>query len=138
MDESTTPPPTSPTPPTPQTIDEYIGRYPEEVQAILQKVRATIRAAAPEAEETISYQMPTFKLHGKYLVYFAAHKSHIGFYPTPGGIEGLQEALAKYQSGKGTLRFPLDEPIPYDLITRVVELRAAENLAKATAKRKKK
>jgi uncharacterized protein YdhG (YjbR/CyaY superfamily) len=122
--------------PTPQTIDEYIAGFSDEVQEILEKIRATIRAAAPDAEETISYQMPTFRLHGRYLVYFAAHKKHIGLYPTPNGIEEFKEALAPYEGGKGTIKFPLDKPIPFDLITKIVKFRAAENLAKAEAKAK--
>lgn len=122
----------------PRTIDEYIARFPPEVEEILQKVRQTIREAAPEAEETISYQMPTFKLKGRILVYFAAHKKHIGFYPTPTGMEEFKEELAIYGAGKGTAQFPFDKPIPYDLITRIVQFRAKENLATAVAKRKKK
>jgi uncharacterized protein YdhG (YjbR/CyaY superfamily) len=120
----------------PKDIDEYIAGFPEDVQAILQKVRATIRAAAPEAEETISYQMPSFRLKG-YLVYFAAHKSHIGLYPAPSGIEEFMQELSPYVGGKGSVRFPLDRPIPYDLIARIVKFRAEENLAKAEAKKKK-
>ncbi len=122
----------------PKTIDEYIARYSPEVQEILQKVRQTIREAAPEAEETISYQMPAFTLKGRSLVYFAAHKKHIGFYPTPTGIAEFKEELAIYGAGKGTAQFPFDKPIPYDLITRIVQFRAKENLAKAAAKGKKK
>jgi uncharacterized protein YdhG (YjbR/CyaY superfamily) len=120
----------------PKDIDEYIAGFPEDVQAILQKVRATIRAAAPEAEETISYQMPSFRLKG-YLVYFAAHKNHIGLYPAPSGIEEFMQELSPYVGGKGSVRFPLDRPIPYDLIARIVKFRAEENLAKAEAKKKK-
>lgn len=122
----------------PQTIDEYIARFPPEVQEILQKVRQTIREAAPEAEETISYQMPAFTLKGRGLVYFGAHKKHIGFYSTPTGMEEFKEELAIYGAGKGTAQFPFDKPIPYDLITRIVQFRAKENLATAVAKRKKK
>jgi uncharacterized protein YdhG (YjbR/CyaY superfamily) len=122
---------------TPGNIDEYISRYPDDIQAILQKIRTTIREAAPDAVETISYQMPTFKFAGKYLVYFAAHKNHIGLYPTPGPIQELNAELAPYEAGKGSLRFPLDKPIPYHLITKVVEVRMAENLAQAEAKRAK-
>ncbi len=121
----------------PKTIDEYIARFPPEVQEILQKVRQTIRAAAPEAEETISYQMPAFTLKGRGLVYFGAHKKHIGFYPTPSGMEEFQEELAIYGAGKGTAQFPFDQPIPYDLITRIVQFRAKENLAKTAVKGKK-
>jgi uncharacterized protein YdhG (YjbR/CyaY superfamily) len=123
--------------PVASTIDEYIAGFPPEIQAILQQVRATIHAAAPEATETISYQMPTFALHGN-LVHFAAFKHHIGFYPTPSGTAQFQQALAPYKGGKGSVRFPLDQPIPYELITEIVRFRAAENLAKAAAKRKRK
>lgn len=123
--------------PAPQTIDEYIAGFPEDVQQILQQVRATIRAAAPQAEETINYQIPTFTLHGN-LVHFAGFKKHIGFYPTPGGIEHFQEELAGYVSAKGSVQFPLDQPMPYDLITRIVMYRVEQSLAKAQSKRKKK
>lgn len=122
----------------PQTIDEYIARFPADVQELLQKVRQTIREAAPDAVETISYQMPTFKLAGRYLVYFAAHKHHIGFYPMPTGVEEFKEELAPYASSKGTAKFPFDQPIPYDLITKIVKFRVQENLEKAAAKGKKK
>lgn len=121
----------------PTTIDEYIAGFPPNVQEILQKIRATIRKAAPQAEETIKYQMPTFVLHGN-LVHFAAFKSHIGFYPVPTGIEAFKKELAVYQSGKGSVQFPLDQPIPYSLIGKIVKFRAKENLAKAAAKGKKK
>lgn len=112
------------TPPT--TIDEYIAAFPAEVQAILQKVRATIKAAAPAAIEAIKYQMPTFVLHKKNLVHFAAYKKHIGFYPTPSGIEQFKEALSLYVSSKGAVQFPLDKPIPYDLIAEITCFRVAE------------
>jgi len=121
----------------PKTIDDYIAGCPKETQALLKKIRATIRKAAPEAEEAMSYQMPTFKLKGN-LVHFAAFKNHIGFYPAPTGIEKFKKELAIYQGGKGTLQFPLDQPIPYDLISKVVKFRAKENLARAAAKGKKK
>jgi uncharacterized protein YdhG (YjbR/CyaY superfamily) len=120
-----------------KTIDEYIAGFPPDIQTILQQIRTTIQAAAPDAQETISYQMPTFTLHGN-LVHFAAFKHHIGFYPTPSGTEHFQAALARYKSGKGSVQFPLDEPIPYDLITEIVKFRVEENLAKAAAKRKRK
>jgi uncharacterized protein YdhG (YjbR/CyaY superfamily) len=119
------------------SIDEYISTFPQEVQEKLQKIRATIREAAPDAEETISYQMPAFKQNG-ILVYFAAFKNHIGFYPTASGIEKFKEELAAYEGSKGTVRFPLEESIPYDLISRIVRYRVEENLRKAEAKRKKK
>lgn len=122
---------------TPNTIDEYIAVFPDDVQLILQQIRQTIHEAAPEAQEAISYQMPTFKLHGN-LVHFAAYKKHIGFYPVPSGIEAFKDELASYASGKGSAQFPLSEPIPYDLIRRIVTFRVAENLARAEAKRRKK
>jgi uncharacterized protein YdhG (YjbR/CyaY superfamily) len=122
--------------PTPQTIDEYISGFPAEVQEVLQKIRMTIRKAAPKAEESMSYKMPTFNLNGHYLVYFAAYKNHIGFYPAPIGMPEFQEALSRYQAGKGTLQFPLDQPIPYPLITKIVKHRVKENLARP-AKQKK-
>ena len=111
------------------TIDEYIDAFPKDIRFILEKIRKTIRRAAPEAFEAISYQMPTFKLNGN-LVHFAAYKNHIGFYPVPSGIEAFKGELAPYIAGKGTLRFPLDKPIPYDLIEKVVTFRVKENLAK--------
>jgi len=122
--------------PTPRTIDEYIAGFPPDVQDILQKIRMTIREAAPDAQETISYQMPTFTLKGN-LVHFAAFKSHIGFYPVPTGIEAFKDELAVYKQGKGSVQFPLDQPIPYELIGRIVTFRVQENLAKAAAKGKK-
>lgn len=118
-----------------QDIDEYIADYPKDVQKILNKIRATIKKAAPKAEEAISYQIPTFNFHG-YLIYFAAYKNHIGVYPAPRGVEKFKKDLARYGAGKGTLRFPLDEPIPYDLITKIVEFRAKQNLEKAKEKTK--
>lgn len=120
----------------PKNIDEYIAGFPQDVQEILEKTRATIRAAAPEAKEKISYGMPAFTLHGN-LVYFAAFKSHIGFYPIPSGIEQFKKELSVYKQGKGSIQFPLDEPIPYELIGRIVKFRAQENLEKAKAKKKK-
>ena len=120
----------------PKDIDEYIARFPTDVQAILEKVRATIRMAAPEAKETISYQMPAFKQHG-ILVYFAGWKNHIGLYPPVSGDKALEKAVARYAGPKGNLQFPLDEPIPYDLIERIVRLRVKQDAAKAAAKRKK-
>ncbi len=119
----------------PQTIDEYIAGFPKDVQEILQHVRQTIREAAPDAQEKISYKMPTFTLKGN-LVYFAAFKNHIGFYPIPSGIEEFKEELSAYEQGKGSVQFPLDKPIPYDLISRIVKFRVKENLAKAAAKKK--
>ncbi len=121
----------------PKTIDEYIAGFPQDVQVILEKIRRTIRKAAPAAEETISYQIPTFTLKGN-LVHFAAFKKHIGFYPTSTGIEKFKKELSAYEGAKGTVRFPLDKPIPLDLIARIVKFRVKENLARAEAKRKKK
>ena len=115
------------------TIDEYIATCPEHVQKILQELRAVIKAAAPEAEEKFSYQMPTFALHGN-LVHFAAHKSHIGFYPTPSGIEAFKEELAVYKGAKGSVQFPINQPLPWDLIGRIVRFRVAENLSHAKKK----
>ncbi len=113
-----------------KNIDEYIARCPEDVQEILQKIRAVVHEAAPGAEEAISYQMPAFKYKGN-LVYFAAFKTHIGFYPIPSGIEAFKEELSAYPQGKGSVQFPLDRPIPYDLIRRIVLYRVAENEKKA-------
>lgn len=117
-------------------IDEYIAGFPLEVQAILQKIRQTIQAAAPDATEKISYQMPTFLFHGN-LVHFAAYKNHIGFYPVPSGIEAFKEQLAPYKQGKGSVQFPLDRPIPYELIAKIVRFRVEENREKAKSKRQK-
>ena len=108
------------------TIDEYIKTFPKEVQPLLEKVRRTIRKAAPGAVETISYQMPTFKLKGKGLVYFAGYKNHIGFYPIPSGVAAFKKELSPYKQGKGSVQFPLDKPIPYDLVTRIVRYRVKE------------
>jgi uncharacterized protein YdhG (YjbR/CyaY superfamily) len=121
----------------PKTIDDYIAGFPGDVQEILQQIRLTIRQAAPDAEEKISYQMPAFTLKGN-LVYFGAFKNHIGFYPIPSGIEEFKEELSVYEQGKGSVQFPLDKPIPYDLISRIVKFRVKENLARAEAKGKKK
>jgi uncharacterized protein YdhG (YjbR/CyaY superfamily) len=121
----------------PKTIDEYIAGFPEDVQKILEKVRMTIKEAAPGAQETIKYQMPTFTLNGN-LVYFAGFKNHIGFYPIPTGIEKFKKELSFYRQGKGSVQFPLDEPIPYGLISKIVKFRVKENLKKAAAKSKKK
>jgi len=122
----------------PATIDKYIAGFPNHVQEILEKVRMTIKKAAPEAEETISYKMPTFKLKGDYLIYFAAYKKHIAMYPVPTGDAKFTEEVSAYRTGKGTLQFPLDKPIPFKLITRIVKLRAKENSARAETKVKKK
>ena len=111
-----------------KTIDEYIKTFPEDVQSILEKMRQTIKEAAPGSVEAISYQMPTFKLNGKNLVHFAAFKNHIGFYPIPSGIEAFKKELSSYKQGKGSVQFPMDKPIPYDLVKMIVNYRAKENL----------
>jgi len=116
------------TPPT--TIDEYISAFSPDVQAILQKIRQVVQSAAPGAQEAISYQMPAFKLNGV-LVYFAAFKKHIGLYPPIRGDAQLEKDLSPYAGEKGNLRFPLDQPIPFDLIKRITELRVKQSLAKA-------
>src|SRR6516165_9222694 len=117
-------------------IDGYISQFPPDVQAILQKVRTSISSAAPEATETISYMMPAFKQHG-ILVYFAAWEKHIGMYPPISGDKALEKAIARYAGPKGNLQFPLDEPIPYDLIERIVKLQVMLDAARAAARRKK-
>jgi uncharacterized protein YdhG (YjbR/CyaY superfamily) len=120
-----------------RNIDEFIAGYPEDFQKVLKKVRAAIKKAAPKAEETINYGIPTFTLEGN-LVHFSAFKKHIGFYPTPSGIEKFKKELSPYEAAKGSVKFPLDQPIPYDLITRIVKFRVEENLKKAKEKKKKK
>jgi uncharacterized protein YdhG (YjbR/CyaY superfamily) len=120
----------------PETIGEYIAGFPPETQKTLEAIRTTIRQAAPEATEAISYQMPTFKLHGN-LVHFAAFKKHYGFFPTSSGTEAFKDEIAGYKGGKGTIQFPFGQPIPYDLITRIVKFRVAENLERALQKQKK-
>jgi len=122
---------------TPKNMDEYIAGFPHDVQEILEKIRLTIRKAAPDAEETISYQMPTFTLKGN-LVHFAAYKKHIGLYPAPSGTEKFKKELSGYKAAKGSVRFPLDRPIPFDLISQIVKFRVKENLSRAEAKGKKK
>ena len=120
----------------PKNIDEYIAGFPQDVQEILEKIRVTIRKAAPDAEETIKYQMPTFSLKGN-LVHFAAFKKHIGFYPVPTGIEKISKELSVYEGGKGSVKFPLDGPIPFALISKIVKFRVKENLDRAKSKQKK-
>ncbi len=110
----------------PTNIDEYIADFPEETQEILEQIRVEIKNLVPKAEETISYAIPTFKLKDVYLVYFAAFKNHIGFYATPTGHEEFKDALSNYKQGKGSVQFPLDKPIPFDLIKRIVEFRVGE------------
>ena len=119
------------------SIDEYIASFPEDIQKILEEIRATIKAAAPDAEEKISYQMPTFYLNGN-LIHFAAFKNHIGIYPTPSGTQAFKDEISMYQGAKGSIRLPIDEPMPLGLIGRIVEFRVAENLTKAKAKGKSK
>ena len=113
----------------PQTVDDYIAGFPVEVQSILHQIRAIIQETVPDAEEVISYQMPTYRLHGN-LVHFAAFKNHIGFYPTPSGVVAFEDELAPYQHAKGSIRFPLAQPIPYDLIRKIVAFRVKETLEK--------
>jgi len=121
----------------PATIDAYIAGFPADTQEILKKVRATIRKAAPKAGEKISYGIPTFTMNGAYLIYFAGYKAHIGIYPVPRGDPALDKAVAPYIAGKGTVRLPLDEPIPYGLITKMVKFKLKENKAKAATKGKR-
>ena len=109
-----------------KTIDAYIANFPKEVQGILEKIRQTIRKAAPDAVEAISYQIPTFKLNGKYLVYFAAWKDHIGFYATPSGNEAFKKELSQYKVSKGSVRFPIEKPIPYELMEKIVIFRVKD------------
>lgn len=120
----------------PKDINEYIAGFAPEVQQLLEKVRSTIQKAAPEAVETISYGMPAFKLNGN-LVYFAAFKSHIGFYALPSGNEAFQKELSCYKTGKGSIQFPFDKPLPLELITKIVKFRIEENVQKAELKKKK-
>ncbi len=121
----------------PKTVDAYIAGFPKVVQDTLQQIRKIIKDAAPEAEETIKYRIPTFVLNGN-LVHFAAFQKHIGFYPTPSGIEQFKEALSAYRSAKGSVQFPLDAPIPYNLIKNIVKFRVKENRDRLAAKSRKK
>jgi uncharacterized protein YdhG (YjbR/CyaY superfamily) len=116
-----------------KTIDEYIAQFPKKVQVLLEKMRTIIKKAAPKAEEAMAYGIPTFKLNGN-LVHFGGYKSHIGFYPAPSGIEAFKKELAKYEGSKGTIRFPLDKPLPATLITQVVKFRVVKNLEKEKKK----
>jgi uncharacterized protein YdhG (YjbR/CyaY superfamily) len=111
-----------------RTIDEYIATFPGDVQVILKEIRQVIKDAAPEAEETISYQMPAFKQNG-ILVWFAAFKNHIGFFPKVSAIEAFTEKLSSYHTSKGTIQFPINQPIPFDLIKEIVRFRVKENLS---------
>jgi uncharacterized protein YdhG (YjbR/CyaY superfamily) len=115
------------------TIDEYIASAPKEIRKILEELRATIKKAAPDAEETIKYAIPTFTLKGN-LVHFAAYKNHIGFYPAPSGLDAFKKELAGYKGSKGAVQFPLDQPIPLELVTKIVKFRVKENLEKAEMK----
>jgi uncharacterized protein YdhG (YjbR/CyaY superfamily) len=120
----------------PKDIDEYIARFPIDVQELLEQIRVTIKKVVPEAEETISYGIPTFNLNGTYLIYFAAYKYHIGFYPVPIAIEEVDKAFASYKtSGKGTIQFPLNKPMPLKLITKLVKFRVKENMEKIAKKK---
>ena len=110
-----------------KSIDEYIATFPDNMQKILEELRSTIRAAAPDAGETISYNIPTFTLNGKYLIYFAGWKNHISIYPIPAGSAAFNKEVSKYVEGKGTLKFPIDRPLPLKLITKMVKLKVAEN-----------
>jgi len=112
-----------------KTIDEYISAFSKTIQDILQELRQAIRESAPNAEESISYQMPTFRFNGN-LVHFAAFKNHIGFYPTPSGIDAFKEELSSYKTSKGAVQFPLNKPIPFDLVKKIVKYRVKENLGK--------
>ena len=115
-----------------KTVDAYLSTFPAPTRRILQEVRQTIKKAAPQAEEVISYNMPAFKLHGV-LVYYAAYQKHIGFYPTPSAIKAFEKELAQYQSSKGAVQFPIDQPMPVELITKIVQFRVSENGAKEKA-----
>jgi len=117
------------------SIDEYIASFPEDVQIIMEELRATIKAAAPEAGEKISYGIPTFTLNGKYLIYFAGWKNHISIYPIPTGSEAFNTEVSQYVGGKGTLKFPLDKPLPMKMITKIVKLKVADNLKRADKKK---
>lgn len=121
----------------PKDIDDYISRFPKDTQDILEQIRATIKNSVPEVEETISYGMPTFKLNGSYLIYFACYKKHIALYPVPSGNKTFDKYFSNYvTSGKGTIQFPLDKPLPTALIKKIVKFRVAENLQKVKAKGK--
>ena len=110
-------------------IDEYISKFPEEAQEIMQKIRTIVKDTAPDAVEQIAYGMPAYKTHGKPLVYFAGYKNHIGLYATPSGHEKFASELSKYKQGKGSVQFPLDQPMPFHLIKRIVAFRVEENLS---------
>ena len=119
-------------------VENYIGQFPEDIQAKLQKIRALIKNTAPDADESMAYGMPAYKTHKKPLVYFAAFQNHIGFYATPSGHEEFREELSPYKQGKGSVQFPLCQAIPYDLVERMVKFRVEENKSKAATKSKRK
>lgn len=120
----------------PTSIDEYIADFPEEIQSLLNQVRSIVKQVAPNAEESIGYGMPAYKTYGKPLVYFAGFKNHIGFYATPTGHAEFAKELSKYKQGKGSVQFPIDQPMPLELIAQIVEFRVIENQEKAKAKKK--
>ena len=122
--------------PIPKDIDDYIARFPRDVREILENIRVTIRSAAPAAEEAISYQMPAFKLNGN-LVYFGVWRNHVGFYPTPSATEKFKKELSVFKGAKGSVQFPLDEPMPYELIGKIVMFRVKESMDKAAKSKKK-
>lgn len=117
-----------------ETMDEYIKTFPKDVQSILEEMRNTIRKAAPEATEAISYQMPTFRLNGKNLVHFAAFKNHVGFYPIPSAIKAFERELSQYKQGKGSVQFPIDKRIPHNLLRKIVIFRVKENQSRYSGK----
>ena len=125
------------TPTKPNNIDEYIAGFPKDTQKILKQIRATIKKAAPGAEETISYAIPAFKLKSRFLVYFAGYKNHISLYPAPRGNETFKKELSVYRKGKGTVQFPLDKPMPLNLISKIVKFRIVENSEKEEKLKKK-
>lgn len=122
----------------PKNVDQYIAGFPPDVQAILQRIRRTIRSTVPAAQEAISYQIPAFTLDGKYLIYFAGFRGHVSVYPAPRGAREFKKELAAYRGGKGTVRFPLDKPLPVGLIRRIVKFRMKERLKKGEARPRKK
>lgn len=117
------------------TIDEYIAGFPEEIQKKLREMRQVIKEAAPDAQEKISYQVPTYFLHGN-LVHFAGYKKHIGFYPAPSGLAAFQDEISKYPNSKGAVQFPLDQPLPIDLVKKIVVFRVRENMERQPAKKR--
>ncbi|CAG5018932.1 hypothetical protein DYBT9275_06103 [Dyadobacter sp. CECT 9275] len=119
----------------PESIDSYIAGFPADIQQILEVVRTTVRSAAPDSVEVISYDMPGFKLHGGYIAHFAAFKKHIGFYPAPTGVPEFEKDLAFYKIGKGSVQFPFDKPMPLELITKITKFNVQRNLKKAEQKR---